>query len=401
MELGVQHDRALEIALANPLAKKVETIPFDHANGRVLATSLTSHVDDPRFDNSAMDGFAVRASDCKEKPSTLIIVGISQAGGEQPPAIGPGQACKIMTGAPLPKGADAIVMVEDTKIDQDRVTILGPARTGYIRRRAENLSRGQEALPTGATLSSATLALAGTMGHGEVEVVKRPTIAIMSTGDELVPPGSELMPGQIYESNSHALASLVESMGCHAVRHESVTDSMDELRARLDELSSHDAILTSGGVSMGEWDIVRRIMEEEGELSFWRMMIRPGGPPLFGTWRGTPLFGLPGNPVSSLVVFHVLVAPWIARSLDYHNELGPSISRRVSVLLEEDIPGAPGKLCLRRIRIRSDNGQLLATTHTHQGSGNMHSMVAHNGLTLLPPDTDGRAGEIIEAMWLV
>ena len=142
-------------------------------------------------------------------------------------------------------------------------------------------------------------------------------------------------------------------------------------------------------------------MEEEGELSFWRMMIRPGGPPLFGTWRGTPLFGLPGNPVSSLVVFHVLVAPWIARSLDYHNELGPSISRRVSVLLEEDIPGAPGKLCLRRIRIRSDNGQLLATTHTHQGSGNMHSMVAHNGLTLLPPDTDGRAGEIIEAMWLV
>lgn len=397
----MQHDRALEIALANPLAKKVETIPFDHANGRVLATSLTSHVDDPRFDNSAMDGFAVRASDCKEKPSTLIIVGTSQAGGEQPPAIGPGQACKIMTGAPLPKGADAIVMVEDTKIDQDRVTILGPARTGYIRRRAENLSRGQEALPTGATLSSATLALAGTMGHGEVEVVKRPTIAIMSTGDELVPPGSELMPGQIYESNSHALASLVESMGCHAVRHESVTDSMDELRARLDELSSHDAILTSGGVSMGEWDIVRRIMEEEGELSFWRMMIRPGGPPLFGTWRGTPLFGLPGNPVSSLVVFHVLVAPWIARSLDYHNELGPSISRRVSVLLEEDIPGAPGKLCLRRIRIRSDNGQLLATTHTHQGSGNMHSMVAHNGLTLLPPDTDGRAGEIIEAMWLV
>ncbi len=397
----MQHDRALEIALANPLAKKVETIPFDHANGRVLATSLTSRVDDPRFDNSAMDGFAVRASDCKEKPSTLIIVGTSQAGGEQPPAIGPGQACKIMTGAPLPKGADAIVMVEDTKTDQDRVTILGPARKGYIRRRAENLSRGQEALPTGATLSSATLALAGTMGHGEVEVVKRPTIGIMSTGDELVPPGSELMPGQIYESNSHALASLVESMGCHAVRHESVTDSMDELRARLDELSSHDAILTSGGVSMGEWDIVRRIMEEEGDLSFWRMMIRPGGPPLFGTWRGTPLFGLPGNPVSSLVVFHVLVAPWIARSLDYHNELGPSISRRVSVLLEEDIPGAPGKLCLRRIRIRSDNGQLLATTHTHQGSGNMHSMVAHNGLTLLPPDTDGRAGEIIEAMWLV
>jgi len=401
MEEGVDHDRALEIALANPLAKNVEVIPFHHANGRVLANPLASYVDDPRFDNSAMDGFAVRASDCEESPSTLTVVGVSQAGGDHPQKIGPGQACKIMTGAPLPAGADAIVMVEDTKIDGNRVTIHGPARTGYIRKRAENLSKGQEALPAGAALTTAALALAGTMGHGEVEVVKRPTIAILSTGDELVPPGTELAPGQIYESNSHALASLVESMGCRAVRQESTNDSIDELRGTLDKLSGHDAILTSGGVSMGEWDLVRRIMEEEGDISFWRMKIRPGGPPLFGTWKGTPLFGLPGNPVSSLVAFHVLVAPWIAGSLGYHPELGPRVSRRASVVLEEDIPGAPGKLCLRRIRIRSENGQLLATTHTHQGSGNMHSMVAHNGLTLLPPDTDGRAGEIIEAIWLL
>ena len=152
---------------------------------------------------------------------------------------------------------------------------------------------------------------------------------------------------------------------------------------------------------MGDWDLVRRIMEEEGDISFWKMKIRPGGPPLFGTWRGTPLFGLPGNPVSSLVVFHVLVAPWIAKSLGYHEEMGPRLSRKVSVTLEEDIPGAHGKLCLRRIRIRSEDGRLLATTHTHQGSGNMHSMVAHNGLTLLPPDTDGGKGEVIEAMWLL
>ena len=401
MEQEVHHDRALEIALGKPLEKNVETIQFNQANGRVLANPLSSHVDDPRFDNSAMDGFAVRASDCKEGPTILTIVGVSQAGGEHPPAIGPGQACRIMTGAPMPSGADAIVMVEDTQTDQDRVTVLGPARTGYIRRRAENLSKGQEALPAGATLTSAALALAGTMGHGQVEVVKRPKIAIISTGDELVPPGTELAPGQIYESNSHALASLVESMGCQAMRHESVADSMDELRATLVRLSECDAILTSGGVSMGEWDLVRRIMEEEGDIAFWRMRIRPGGPPLFGTWRGTPLFGLPGNPVSSLVVFHVLVAPWIAGSLGYHPELGPRVSRRVSVMLEEDILGAPRKLCLRRIRIRSENGKLLATTHTHQGSGNMHSMVAHNGLTLLPPDTDGRAGEIIEAIWLL
>ena len=348
-----------------------------------------------------MDGFAVIASDCQSPSAELTIIGTSQTGGEIPPSITSGQACRIMTGAPLPAGADAIVMVEDTEVEGDKVTINGPARTGYIRRRAENLSIGQEALPAGTLLSSASIALAGTMGHGEVEVIKKPRIAILSTGDELVQPGTELEPGQIYESNSHALASLVESMGCEAVRHESANDSMDELRTTLDSLSTCDAILTSGGVSMGEWDLVRKIMEEEGNISFWRMKLRPGGPPLFGTWKGTPLFGLPGNPVSSLVVFHVLVAPWIAKSLGYHEEMGPRLSHKVSVKLQEDIPGAPGKLCLRRIQIRSENGQLLATTHTHQGSGNMHSMVAHNGLTLLPPDTNGKAGEVIDALWVL
>jgi len=304
-----------------------------------------------------------------------------------------------MTGATLPAGADAIVMIEDTEIDGEHVVINGPARAGFIRRKAENLSIGQEALPSGSILSSASIALAGTMGHGEIEVITRPRIAILSTGDELIQPGQELLQGQIYESNSHALASLVESMGCEAVRHESANDSLGELRETLDSLSHCDAILTSGGVSMGEWDLVRKIMEEEGNLSFWRMKLRPGGPPLFGTWNGTPLFGLPGNPVSSLVVFHVLVASWISRSLGYHHEMGPSLSERVSVRLESDVSGAPGKLCLRRIRIRSEKGELLATTHTHQGSGNIHSMVAHNGLTLLPPDTDGKAGDVIDALW--
>ena len=401
MEKGVSLERAIELALQYPLPKHTEIISLDAARGRILASALVSKVDDPRFDNSAMDGFAVISSDCQRPGAELTIIGTSQTGGETPSSINSGQACRIMTGAPLPEGADAIVMVEDTEANQEQVIINGPARTGYIRRRAENLSIGQEALPAGTLLSSASIALAGTMGHGEVEVIRKPRIAILSTGDELVQPGTELEPGQIYESNSHALASLVESMGCEAVRHESANDSMDELRTTLDSLSTCDAILTSGGVSMGEWDLVRKIMEEEGNISFWRMKLRPGGPPLFGTWKGTPLFGLPGNPVSSLVVFHVLVAPWVAKSLGYHEEMGPRLSHKVSVKLEEGISGAPGKLCLRRIQIRSENGQLLATTHTHQGSGNMHSMVAHNGLTLLPPDTDGEAGKVIDALWLL
>ena len=401
MERGVSLERALELALQYPLTKRTESLPLDDARGRVLAIPLASKVDDPRFDNSPMDGFAVRASDCSDSETVLTIVGTSQTGGEQPPTIVEGEACRIMTGAPLPQGADAIVMVEDTDVDGDQVSINGPARTGYIRKRAENLSRGQEALPAGTLLASASIALAGTMGHGEVEVIRKPKIAILSTGDELVQPGSDLAPGQIYESNSQALASLVESMGCEAVRHESANDSMGELRTTLNSLSDCAAIITSGGVSMGEWDLVRKIMEEEGNIHFWRMKVRPGGPPLFGTWKNTPLFGLPGNPVSSLVVFHILVAPWIAKSLEYNEEMGLRLSQQVSVRLAEDVSGAPGKLCLRRIRITSENGELIATTHTHQGSGNIHSMVAHNGLTLLPPNTDGKAGDIIDALWFL
>jgi len=399
VERGVSLERAIELACEVPMIRRTEIVSLDEARGRVLAAGLASKVDDPRFDNSAMDGFAVRAEDCTNSGTKLEIVGTSQAGSMDLPVVRKGQGCRIMTGAPIPEGADAIVMVEDTEIEGEHVIINGPVRPGYIRRRAENLSIGQEALPEGTQLSSASLALAGTMGHGVLEVIEKPRIAILSTGDELISPGGELNSGQIYESNSHALASLVEAMGCQAIRLESANDSMDELRQTLDSLTDYDAILTSGGVSMGEWDLVRKIMEEEGEISFWRMKLRPGGPPLFGTWKNTPLFGLPGNPVSSLVVFHVLVAPWIAKLLGYHEEMGPRISQQVSVRLADDVSGAPGKLCLRRIRITSENGELIATTHTHQGSGNIHSMVAHNGLTLLPPDTNGKAGDIIDALW--
>ena len=267
METRVTLERAIRIACANPMPRAVENVPLEDARQRVLATPLPSLVDDPRFDNSAMDGFAVMSSECGSKGTRLKIIGTSQTGGEKPPAIAPGEACKIMTGAPMPDGADAIVMVEDTQLEGGHVVINGPARPNFIRKRAENLSKGQEALPEGIQLSSATLALAGTMGHGEVPVIRRPRIAILSTGDELVEPGTELKPGQIYESNSHALCSLVEMMGCEATRIAASNDSMAELRRTLDSLSPYDAILTSGGVSMGEWDLVRRIMEEEGEES--------------------------------------------------------------------------------------------------------------------------------------
>ena len=400
MERGVRLERAIELACEKPMPHRTEHIPLDAAHNRILAVGLHSKVDDPRFDNSAMDGFAVRASDCHEAGVRLRIIGTSKAGGQDLPIVEAGEACRIMTGARVPDGADAIVMVEDTEVRGESVTINGPARTNFIRRRAENLARGQEALPTGALLGPAELALAATMGHGEIEVVVKPRIAIISTGDELVRAGDELAEGQIYESNSHALASLVEEMGCEANRLDSAPDSLDELRKILDSLTGHDAIITSGGVSMGDWDLVRRLMEEEGDLVFWRMKVRPGGPPLFGTWKGTPLFGLPGNPVSSQVIFHILLAPWIQHSLGAHLELGPRLSRQVRVRLKNSVKGAEDKLCLRRIRITSEGDELVGSVHTHQGSGNLHSLVAHDGLTLLPPGTDAEAGDFVDALWL-
>ena len=190
-------------------------------------------------------------------------------------------------------------------------------------------------------------------------------------------------------------------MGGTPRRSELIRDSIDDLRKALDEAAgSCDAIITSGGVSMGEWDIVRQIMEQEGDIRFWKIMLRPGGPPLFGYWKGTPLFGLPGNPVSSHVVFTVLVAPWMSKSMGSEEVTGSSMANRVRVTMQEPLKGAPGKLCMRRISIRQEGDNLVASTSTHQGSGNIHSMVAHNGLSLLPPDTSCEKGDTIDALWL-
>ena len=400
METSVTLQRAIELACLETMSRRTETVQLEDAAGRILAAPLTSKVDDPRFDNSAMDGWAVRAADCKAEGTPLSIVGTSKAGGEAPPEVGSGEACRIMTGAPVPEGADAIVMVEDSEEADSTVRILGPARPGYIRKRAENLRVGQEALERGTHLGPAEISLAATMGHGEIEVVVRPKVAVISTGDELVPPGAELSDGQIHESNSFGVAVLIERMGGQAVRYDVVQDTIDGLRSTLDSAANEcDTILTSGGISMGDWDLVRRLMEEEGKLAFWRVKIRPGGPPLFGTWKETPLFGLPGNPVSSHVVFISLVAPWLSHCMEAHSENGPSLADRVRVKLTEGIKGAPGKLCMRRIRIEAGEDGLIATVLTHQGSGNIHSMVAHNGLTLLPPDTDAEPGDIIDALW--
>ena len=402
MEVSVSLQRAIELSAQLPLVREEETIPLIKASGRTLFEDLRSMVDDPRFDNSSMDGWAVREADCKEQGAILRIVGTSQAGSEEIPTVNAGEACRIMTGAPVPPGSDAIVMVEDSSVSGDRVTVNGLARPNFIRRKGENLTQGTVALRSGTVLTPASVSLAATMGHAKVGVVRKPNIAVIGVGDELTPPGEPLSENSIYESNTFGISSLVEKMGGKSVRLGLIGDSMDRLRETLDEAAaSCDAIITSGGVSMGEWDIVRKVMEEEGDIRFWKVMIRPGGPPLFGSWRGKPIFGLPGNPVSSHIVFTVLVAPWMLSSMGSEGGSGSGLANRVRVEMEEPLRGAPGKLCMRRISIRQEGDKLLGSTRTHQGSGNIHSMVAHNGLSLLPPDSDCQDGDTIDALWFI
>ena len=401
MEKGVTLERALGIALESPFPRRTETVLLEHSAGRLLARDMASKVDDPRFDNSAMDGWAVRKSDCKDTGTVLKIVGTSQAGSSTIPSVGKGEACSIMTGAPIPPGADAIVIIEDSSTEGERVTINGPARTNYIRNKGENLESGAIALFAGSRLTPAAVSLAATMGHSEVEVVSKPKIAVIGVGDELTPPGETLADGEIFESNTYGIAALIRKMGGSPERFEVIQDTIGLLRETLDEAAeSCDAIITSGGVSMGKWDIVRALMEDEGDIGFWRVMMRPGGPPLFGSWKGTPIFGLPGNPVSSHVVFTVLVSEWISKCMGADQVTGPRLANRVRVVMEEPLKGAPGKLCLRRISIRQEGDSLVGSTSTHQGSGNIHSLVAHNALSLLPPGIDSEEGDTIDALWL-
>jgi molybdopterin molybdotransferase len=401
MQVGVSINQAIELANENPLFFETEIRNLSNAHNMVLANSLKSKVDDPRFDNSAMDGWAVKEADCITPNSKLEIIGTIQAGSSEQIEVKQGQACRIMTGAPIPLGADSIVMIEDSVVIDGYVSINGPARPHFIRKQGENITTGEIGLQSGLKLKPAHLAMAAMMGYAEVLVIKPPKIAIIGTGDELIEPGQPLQAGQIYESNTTALVGLVSEMGCEPVKFPFVSDDINSLRKAFDSAASEcDAILTSGGVSMGEWDLVRRLMEEEGEIKFWKILIKPGGPPLFGSWKNTPLFGLPGNPVSSQVVFISIVSPWISNSCGYHPIQGPKLFDKVRVKLLSAAVGTKKKVTLRRIQITEQDDILVGEVPENQGSGNLRSMVDCNGLTFLPIGVNGKPGDTIDALWL-
>ena len=396
----IDHESAIRIACKSPLHLKIEDVTLEQANGRVLAKDLRSKVNDPPFDNSAMDGFAFVHQDTLEPPTTLTILQTIQAGESQvTQEVQSGQASRIMTGGPIPPGADSILPIERCTVDDTKntVTLLEKGRPHFIRKQGENLQKGEIALHQGTTLTPAKVGLCATMGWPKIPVFRRAKIAILSTGDELKQPGEELNAHEIYESNSYGLAGLVQWMGHEAIRYPAVNDSMETLRASLDRAANEcDLILTSGGVSMGEWDFVRKIMEEEGDVHFWRVKIRPGSPPLFGRWKDTPIFGLPGNPTSSHVVFRVLVAPYLRNSM----QGGGPREQQLMVRLGEDFKGDEKCLALRRIFIDTSGEHPTAYSTGHQGSGNLSGIARADGLTLLEPGQPSKKGDWCRAIFL-
>ena len=384
METSIPVARAQEILTSYPFKWVTEEIELEHAQGRILAENILAKYDDPPFDNSSIDGWAVQLSD---SPESRIEIGTIFAGSQ--PIIQPlksKEIYRIMTGAPIPLGADALVMVEDG--------MQGTPRQDYIRRKGENISVGEIALSAGNVITASSCALAATIGYSTLPVRSKLRIAIIPTGDELTELGRPLESGRIYDSNSIALASLVRKAGAEPVVIKPIHDNKESLHQTLNRCAKEvDLILTSGGVSMGEKDFIRSSLIERDAAIFWKVLMRPGGPPIFGHWNGTPLFGLPGNPVSSQTVFHLLIVPWISHPDIFH--------RRVTVKMDDKLRGAPNRLCLRRVQITSSGNGLIGRSRTHQGSGNVRSMVLNDALTLIPPNTNIEAGEFVDALWLI
>lgn len=390
-------DEAVGICQENPITISTEKIPITNSMGRIVASDVNSKVNDPGFDNSSMDGFAVIYSDTLEPPTKLKVVGISNAGTGHRNTIGPGEAVRIMTGGPLPNGADSIIPIELCDVEDDFVTLNEPSKPNYVRRMGENFSINQTIFSVGETMSPEKISLCAAAGISELVVYKKLKIAIISTGDELRNLGDALEFGQIYESNSYGLKALIEMYGHEAVRFPNVIDDIDLLRTTLDNAANdYDCIITSGGVSMGDRDFVRILMQEEGEIKFWRVKMRPGSPPLFGMWNTTPIFGLPGNPVSSHVVFRAIVGKWLA-SITHSTD---KISKYTTAILAEDIKTQIGFTTFRRVELFDENGINYARLKEHQGSGNIAGIAMSDGLTIILPNDLGKKGDVCKILLL-
>jgi len=375
-----------------------ESVALHDSLGRVLAEDVSANRNHPPYDVSAMDGYAASFSDIAaatpDSPVELNVVDDIRAGQMPKITIEQGQAARIMTGAPTPQGIDTVIRVEDTALDGDVVSILTPPRQGAnIRPLGENLRTGHVVLTKGTMITPGVLAILAMVKQKQVPVFAKPTVAILSTGDELEAIDDPIDENKIPNANSHALYAQCKSLGVEATLLGIAKDNKEDLRAKLAEGLKYDVLLASGGVSVGHHDFVRPILDELGmNFHFWRVAMRPGHPLAFGTTdNGTAVFGLPGNPVASMVCFEQFVGPAL-RQMMGHEKL---FLRTVEARVQHDIKGSDGRTLFIRVTLdRDDEGYFVSLTGA-QGSGVLMSMARAEAFLQVPPTAEGlKAGDM-------
>ncbi|MEW6502590.1 MAG: gephyrin-like molybdotransferase Glp [Chloroflexota bacterium] len=388
-----------------------EPTEISEALYRTLAEDIHSPFDLPLFSNSSVDGFAVCASKDLRAGTrgnfTLPLVGDIPAGMQTPLHLAKGETVRIMTGAPLPEGADAVLPVEDTNYPYRDASAPLPAEVIFyrfpmpgenVRPRGQDVQKGQKLLAKGRKLQPQDIGMLATLGLDRIPVIRKPKIALFSSGDELLMPGIPPQPGKIFDANSYSLGLLARREGAEVIR---LGVARDEYQAVLERFemaknAGADLILTSAGVSVGAFDFVRQVLEEHGQVKLWRVNMRPGKPLTFGSYEGIPVISLPGNPVSAFVGFLVFVRPVIAKL----SGLQPTPPVTLPVILEHPVLSDGRESYLRAIVYKSQEG-FIARLTGHQGSGNLYSLVQANALLIIPAGVKSLpAGETVQA-WLL
>lgn len=388
--------RKIILGRVSPLGP--EQAPTLEAVGRVLAEDLSAPWNFPAWDNSAMDGYAVRAQDAKPAASLRLSAYIpAGAAGGEPLALG--TAAKILTGAPLPAGADAIVPFEDTEERDGAIHIRAQVRAGaHVRRKGEDIRAGERVLAAGTILGPPEVSLLASCSRLSVPVHRRPRVAILSTGDELVEPGEMLAPGKIYDSNALAVAAAVRQIGAEPSVLGIARDDPGSLRRLLAEGLRADALVTTAGVSMGDRDFVRQVLDElEVKQVFWKVDIKPGRPTAFATRGSTLVFSLPGNPVSTLLTFEEFVRPALLRMMGHRKVL----RSLVDAVFQDEIPRKPGRVSLVRVRLERRGSELFAFSAGNQDTGILKTLIQADGIAVIPAEQgDVRRGSTVQVQVL-
>jgi molybdopterin molybdotransferase len=398
-------EEARECILATVRILELERVGLLSAAGRVLAEEVAADRDIPPLANSAMDGYAVHGVDVTQAPTRLRVVGEAAAGYVPEVTVEPGQAMRIMTGAPVPAGADTVVRFEDTRSDGDWVEVLETYSIGKnVRAAGEDVHAGQVVLEPGKVLRPQEIGMLAAVGRMEATVVRRPRVAILATGDEVVPPDQPPGPGQIRDANSYTVAAQVQSFGGAPLLLGVARDEEALVREGMQEALAQraDFIITSGGVSVGDFDLVKQVLAAEGEMHFWSLNMKPGRPMAFGVVNGVPLLGLPGNPVAAMISTELLARPAILKMQGFTDRPWSAWSRPVvQARLSQPIVRKDGRRHYLRVHLRETDAGYEATLTGDQGSGILNSLVQANGLAVIPEKCDHLpAGADVEVILL-